>query len=357
MDTLETPEPTVYPPLTRSTGSLEQIEVFQLEEEQGQTSVSPIRAAIRRFTRDRRAVFCLSVLVFLIVGSFVFPLIYQHIGPQIKDDLTGKLIGPELYHQPTQVEISFADHAGDFLPLGPNSLRFPLGTDSDGRDLVARMMAGLNISIELAILVETLDILLGVTMGTLAGWYGGWLGTVLDRFTDIIFAFPGLLLIILIGASLGPLFDTIFHGAVFGRILLLTLALGLLAWPLMMRFVRGRTLELKEQQFVEAARTTGGSSRAIILRHIVPNLMNIVVVAATLDVLNTIIGEAGISLLGAGLKPPASSLGVMISDGVQHIHDNWVELFWPCLLLVIIVVCFSFVGDGVRDAFDPRTKD
>ena len=140
-------------------------------------------------------------------------------------------------------------------------------------------------------------------------------------------------------------------------ILLLTLALGLLAWPLMMRFVRGRTLELKEQQFIEAARTVGGNDRAVILRHIVPNLMNIVIVAATLDILGTIIGEAGISLLGAGLKPPASSLGLMISDGTGHLYDNWIELLWPCVLLVVIVVAFSFVGDGVRDAFDPRTKD
>jgi oligopeptide transport system permease protein len=313
MDTLESPERAVAGERIIGTGSLEQVEVFETRDERDNHSISPIRAAVRRFLRDKRAVFCLAVLLVLIVGSFVFPPIYQHIGPQIKDDLTGKLIGPEVYHQASQVEITFADRGGDLLPFGQNSLRFPLGTDGDGRDLVSRLMAGLNISIELAILVEILDIFIGVTLGTLAGWYGGWLGTVLDRFTDIIFAFPGLLLIILIGASLGPLFDTLFHQQVFGRILLLTLALGLLAWPLMMRFVRGRTLELKEQQFVEAARTVGGDDRAIILRHIVPNLMNIVIVAATLDVLGTIIGEAGISLLGAGLKPPASSLGLMIS--------------------------------------------
>jgi ABC-type dipeptide/oligopeptide/nickel transport system permease subunit len=368
MDTLDRPDPAITPERIVGTGSLEQVEIFELEEDERsqlarqaqqdqKTSISPLRAALRRFLRDKRAVLCLGVLLFLIVGSFVFPPIYQHLGPQIHDSLTGKLIGPEKYHQPQQVEIVFNDHPGEFFPLGANSLRYPLGTDYDGRDLLARIMAGLNISIELAILVEVFDILIGMTLGTLAGWYGGWLGLMIDRFTDIVFAFPGLLLVILIGASLGPIFDLLFHGAVFGRLLLLTLALGILAWPLMMRFVRGRTLELKEQQFIEAARTAGGTDRAIILRHIVPNLMNIVVVAATLDVLNTIIGEAGISLLGAGLQPPAASLGIMISDGIGRIYQSWTELFWPCLVLVIIVICFSFVGDGVRDAFDPRTKD
>jgi oligopeptide transport system permease protein len=365
MDTLDRPDPGVSQVRIVGTGSLEQVEIFQLEEaERGQqdqqdqqASVSPLRAALRRFLRDKRAVFCLGVLLFLIVGSFVFPLIYQHLGPQIHDSLTGKLIGPETYHQAQQVEIVFNDHPGELFPLGWNSLRYPLGTDYDGRDLLARIMAGLNISIELAILVEVFDILIGVTLGTLAGWYGGWLGLLIDRFTDIVFAFPGLLLVILVGASLGPLFDRLFNGAVFGRLLLLTLALGILAWPLMMRFVRGRTLELKEQQFIEAARSAGGTDRTIILRHIVPNLMNIVVVASTLDILNTIIGEAGISLLGAGLQPPAASLGIMISDGIGRIYTSWTELFWPCMVLVIIVICFSFVGDGVRDAFDPRTKD
>lgn len=356
MDTLDRSDPTFPADRLVGTGSLEQAEVFQLEE-QKQISVSPMRAALRRFFRDRRAAISAGILAFLIVGAFVFPLIYQHLGPQIHDSLTGKLIGPEVYHQPTSVQIKFADQPGELFPFGENSLRYPLGADGDGEDIFARLMAGLNISIELAILVEILDIGIGVTLGTLAGWYGGWLGTLLDRFTDIVFAFPGVLLLILIGASLGPVFDTVFHQAVFGRVLLLTLSLGILAWPLMMRFVRGRTLELKEQQFIEAARTVGGNDRAIILRHIVPNLMNIVVVAATLDVLGTIIGEAGVTLLGAGLKPPATSLGVMISDGVNALHISWTELFWPCVLLVVVVICFSFVGDGVRDAFDPRTKD
>ena len=321
-------------------------------------SVSPTRAAIRRFMRDRRAVICLVVLIFVIVFSYVFPLIYQHIGPSFKGGVTGsETITPVQYHNPTWSEVSQSDVPGTLLPLGPNSLMYPFGTDTPGHDIFADMMAGVNVSIEVAILVEIVDIGLGVLLGTLAAWYGGWLGTVLDRFTDIMFAFPGLLLILLIAATLGPQFDLVFHDSLFGRILLLTFAIGLLAWPLMMRYVRGQSLLLKEQQYVEAARTVGTRDTRIIWRHLVPNLLNIVVVAATLDLLTTIIGEAGISFLGAGIRPPYTSLGLMIANAANKLDTNPTEMIWPCVVLVILVLCFSFIGDGVRDAFDPRTKD
>lgn len=338
------------------TANFTQLEMAEIAESR---SLSPLRAAVRRFMRDRRAVFCLGLVLFMVLGSFIFPPIYQHIGPTVKGGLTGtELIGPELYHTANHTDLSLSDSPGTLLPLGSNSLFHPLGTDQIGRDVFARLLAGINISIELAIMVEIFDIGLGVVLGTLAGWYGGGLGLVLDRFTDIVFAFPGLLLIILMGASLGPLFDGWFNGAVFGRMLLLTLAIGLLSWPLMMRYVRGQTLELKERQFVEAARTVGTSTFNILTKHIVPNLLNIVVVASTLNILSTIIGEAGITLLGAGLKPPASSLGLMISDALPTIYSNtWTELFFPCFTLVVIVIAFSFMGDGVSDAFNPRKKD
>ena len=324
-------------------------------------SISPFRAAVRRFSRDKRAVFCLAVVLFIVVGSFVFPPIYRHLGPTVVGGLTGTdHVGPNTYHDPASVDLSNSDGPGTFLPLGPNSIVHPLGTDTIGRDILARLLGSVNISIELALMVEVFDIGLGVVLGTLAGWYGGWLGLVLDRFTDIIFAFPGLLLILLMGASLGPLFDTWFHdNAVFGRMLLLTLALGLLSWPLMMRYVRGQTLELKERQFVEAARTVGTSTPNILMKHLVPNLLPIIIVASTLNILGTIIGEAGISLLGAGLQPPATSLGLMISDATTRIYSPtaWTEELWPCLMLIIIVIAFSFMGDGVSDAFNPRKKD
>ena len=350
MDTTETER-------VLGTASPEQIEEVALT---AQNSVSPLRAAVRRFLRDKRAVFCLAILLLLTVGSFIFPLIYQHMGSVVPGGISGKApISPSKYHTPGYQDLNYSDLPGTLFPFNGKWWFHPLGTNTNGQDILAQLMAGLNVSVELALMVEVVDIGLGIFFGTLAGWYGGWLGVSLDRFTDIMFSFPSLLLIILMGITLGPLFDKWFHPALFGRMMLLTLAIGLIAWPLMMRFVRGQTLNLKGQQFVEAARTVGTSDLKIILRHIIPNLMSIVIVAATLDMLTTIVSEAGISLLGVGIRPPGTSIGLMIANAFTALDNvsTASELIFPCLTLVIIVVCFSFVGDGVRDAFDPRTKD
>jgi ABC-type dipeptide/oligopeptide/nickel transport system permease subunit len=179
---------------------------------------------------------------------------------------------------------------------------------------------------------------------------------VLARFTDIMFAFPGLLLIVLVGATLGPTFDAKF-GAGNGRVILLIGSIGFLAWPLMMRFVRGESLALKERQYIEAARTVGTSNFGIIRRHIIPNLLSIVIVASTLNILGTITTEAAISLIGVGIQEPSTSLGLMIASAQGVVYISPSELIIPGVMLVVLIVCFAFVGDGVRDAFDPRTKD
>lgn len=350
MDTTETER-------VLGTATPEQEEEIELT---AQKAVSPLRAAFRRFLRDKRAVFCLGVLLVMSIGSFVFPLFYQHLGPTVLGGISGKApIPPSLYHTPSFQDLNYSDTPGTLFPFNAKWWFHPLGTNVNGQDILAQLMAGLNVSVELALMVEVVDITLGLFFGTLAGWYGGILGVALDRFTDIMFSFPSLLLIILMGITLGPLFDKLFHPALFARMLLLTLAIGLIAWPLMMRFVRGQTLNLKGQQFVEAARTVGTSDVRIILRHIIPNLMSIVIVASTLDMLTTIVSEAGISLLGVGIRPPGTSIGLMIANAFTALDNPATasELIFPCLTLVIVVVCFSFVGDGVRDAFDPRTKD
>jgi oligopeptide transport system permease protein len=341
----DTPEPSIEPTQSQLDLQAEQGSAERVTEGQ---SLSPMQASLRRLGRDRRAMVCIAIILFVIVFSYVFPFFYLHIGPIIQGGLSGsENVGPEVYHQFTHQELLLANN--------PPSAAYPFGADQLGRDIFARIMAGINISIQVALLVEVIDITLGVTIGTLAGFYGRWVDTGLARFTDVMFAFPGLLLVIIAAATLGTQ-ATRQYGPV-GRLVVVALVLGITIWPQMARFVRGQTLQIKEQQYIEAARTVGGTNRKLMLSHVVPNLFSIVIAAATLNIVGTITAEAVLSLLGLGVQPPGSSLGLMINDGINNLNTYPLQAIIPSLILVLLVVCFAFFGDGVRDAFDPRTKD
>lgn len=311
--------------------------------------------SLRRLRRDKRAIAGLIVILLFIAIPLIGPPIYQHIGGPYRSNIAGTIIGPQVYHNPFHQEL---DRQDEFI-----SGQYWLGTDAIGRDLLARLMQGMLISLTVAILVEVVDIGMGILVGVLAGYYGGWINQVLARFTDVMFAFPGLLFAILLTGIFGTWADTTLSSVpVIGpngnaRLLLVSLALAFTAWPLMARYVRGQTLQLKEHQFVEAARTSGTSDAGIILRHIVPNLFSIVVVASTLNIAGTITGEAGLSLLNLGVQPPGSSIGLMISDASSSIQTHPWEILLPSIVLTLIVLAFSFLGDGLRDAFDPHSKD
>jgi ABC-type dipeptide/oligopeptide/nickel transport system permease subunit len=321
----------------------------------GKKAATPFQESLRRFRRDKRAMGALVVIVLIVLIALFGPFIYQHIGGPYKGPFSTKAIGPAVYHTFDHQELDRTDE----LP----SAQYWLGTDGLGRDIFARLMQGMLVSIVLAVAVEIVDILLGITVGVLAGYYGGIIDQLLARLADLLFAFPGLLFVILIAGILGQwaqqnLSSIPIVGANGdARLLLVSMALAFTAWPLMARYVRGQTLQLREQQFVEAAKTSGSSNTTIIVRHIVPNLFSIVMVASTLNISNTIIGEAGISYLGLGVVPPGSSLGLMIANASDALAVYPWELLVPSLTLVIIVLAFSFIGDGLRDAFDPHSKD
>jgi oligopeptide transport system permease protein len=323
-------------------------------EEKQKKVLSPLQESMQRLRRDKRALVSLSIIVLFVLIPIFGPLIYQHIGGVYHSDLNGS-IGPGVYHNPFHQEL---DRQDEFL-----SGQYWLGTDAIGRDLLARLMQGMLVSLFVAVVVEIVDIGLGILVGVLAGYYGGWIDQLLARFTDLMFAFPGLLFAIMITGIFGGYADTYLSNIPLigpngnSRLILVSLALALTAWPMMARYVRGQTLQIKEQQFIEAAHTVGTSDVRIILRHIIPNLFSIVIIAATLDIANTVIGEAGLSLLGLGVQQPGSSIGLMISDGFNVIESHPWEVFLPSLILTTIVLAFSFLGDGLRDAFDPRSKD
>ncbi len=318
-------------------------------------SAGPFRDSMRRLSRDKRAMVSLGIIILFILLPIFGPVIYQHIGGGYKSTVSGQVIGPDQYHNPFHQELDRQDE----LP----SAQYWLGTDGIGRDMFARLMQGMLISILVALSVEVFDIGLGTIVGVCAGYFGSWIDQFLARLTDVLFAFPGLLFVILIAGIFGTSLDTSLSKIpVIGangnaRLLVVSIALAIVAWPLMARFVRGQTLQLKNQQFIEASRTSGASDFHIIWKHIVPNLFSIVVVASTLNIAGTVIGEAALSFLGLGVQTPGSSIGLMINDATTSVSTHPWEIMVPSITLTIIVLAFSFLGDGLQAAFDPRSKD
>lgn len=237
-------------------------------------------------------------------------------------------------------------YAEQNLALGatPPSLQHWLGTDALGRDLLTRIMYGGRISLMVGVLATAVALTIGVTWGTIAGYFGGRVDAVMMRLVDILYALPFIIFIILLMV-------------VFGRnILLLFLAIGAVEWLTMARIVRGQVQSVRRQEFVDAAITLGLSRQRIMLRHIVPNVLGPIIVYATLTIPSVMLLEAFLSYLGLGIQPPRSSWGSLISDGVETMEEYPWLLVFPALALSATLFSLNFLGDGLRDALDPRVS-
>ncbi len=225
-------------------------------------------------------------------------------------------------------------------PSGDNARWF--GTDDLGRDLFVRTMLGIRVTLVVAIVASVVSLVIGVAYGAIAGYVGGRVDAVMMRFVDTLYAMPFIFFVIL----LMVVFERNF--------LLIFIAIGAVNWLDMARIVRGQTLSLREREFVEAARLTGVSTARIIARHIAPNLLGIVIVYVTLTIPQAILVESFLSFLGLGVQEPQTSLGTLVNGGVGSMeHASWVLLI-PVSLLALILLCFNFMGDGLRDYFDAR---
>lgn len=235
---------------------------------------------------------------------------------------------------------------GDLLRdrLLPPSPAHPLGTDQYARDVLSRLLYGARISLSIGVVAVGISASIGTLAGAVAGYLGGRVDAVVMRLVDLVLSFPRLVLLISLIAVFQP------------GILVVVAVLGLTLWPGTARLVRGEVLSLRERAFVEAARALGYSRRRIVLRHLVPNALAPVVVAATLGIGNTIVLEAGLSFLGLGVQPPTPSWGTLVADGRDHLLGAWWLATFPGLTIVLAVLAFNLVGDGLRDALDPRMR-
>jgi len=270
----------------------------------------------RYFKRNRLAIFGLIVIavLFLIAGLAAFFAPYD----------------------PGQTNVA--------LKLNRPSLHHYLGTDQLGRDVFSRMLYGSRVSLSVGFVAVAISIIIGILVGAVAGYYGGWTDNILMRFVDTMLCFPTFFLILTVVALLGP------------GIFKIMVVIGITSWMGTSRFVRAEFLSLRERDFTQAAKALGVKDLRIIFRHILPNALAPVFVTATLDVATAILVEAGLSFLGFGVQPPAPSWGNILTEGRTYIFDAWWLTVFPGLAILITVLSFNLLGEGLRDALDPRLR-
>jgi oligopeptide transport system permease protein len=224
----------------------------------------------------------------------------------------------------------------------PPSRDYPLGTDQIGRDLLSRMIYGARVSMLVGLGAQVIVVMLGVPIGALSGYLGGRVDIVLTRFIDVMYAFPRLLFVILVMSALGAGLINIF------------IAIGLTGWVGIARQTRAQVLSIKEKEFVDGARALGAGFGRMLFRHVLPNALTPIVVAVTFGIPEAIFTEAALSFIGVGINPPTPSWGQMVGEGQQYLRSYWHLCVFPSIAIAVTMLAFTFFGDGVRDALDPK---
>lgn len=272
------------------------------------------RVAWKRLSKNKLALLGLGIVIFFVLVAIFAPYITPY--PW------------------NEVDLSRA--------LQPPSWKHPLGTDEFGRDIFSRIIYGTRVSLQFAFFAQLISISIGTLLGLIAGFYGGWIDDLIMRVVEILFAFPFLLFVIAVVSTLGTGIQNLY------------LAVALIGWAGVSRIVRGQVLSLRERDFVVGAHAIGASIWRILFRHILPNALSPIIIEATLGVGGMIMLEAGLSFLGLGVQAPTPSWGSMVQAGLAYMRSCWWYPIAPGIVIMIVVFGFNLLGDGLRDALDPR---
>ena len=295
------------------------------------------RDAWRRLLKNKLAVFGLIVVTIVIIASIIGPTVIEHTFGFTPDFIPS---GDQ------RLTRSFPPFTG---PDGEFSWLHPMGTDNAGRDQLARILQGGQISLFVGVIATLVSLLIGVTYGAIAGYAGGRVDNVMMRVVDVLYSLPYVIVVIVLLSMFRSQTPR-------GQLTLLFIAIGSVSWLTMARIVRGQILSLKNQEFVLAARATGVSASRIVFRHLVPNTLGPVIVYATLTIPQIMLTEAFLSFLGFGVQPPLSSWGTLAADGIQNIGIFPWQLVFPGVTMALTLFSLNFLGDGLRDALDPQMR-
>lgn len=314
----------LYPSPTQRLGEAAKAEASAPHSVSGEASRTLWGDAWKRLRKNKLAIIAAAWIVFVALVA-----------------ITADLWAPQLLGSPTAADTT----AMATSSLLPPSLEHPFGTDVTGRDILVRVIYGARISLTIGLLATAISTVIGLIMGAVAAYYGGIWDTIIMRAADIFLAFPYVLFVLCLIAALGQSITNVF------------IAIGILGWPSIARVFRSAILSVKENDYVDAARSMGASDARIIARHIFPNSVASIVVYATMNIGSAILTEASISFLGMGVQPPNPSWGIMIQDGQAYLMTAPWLMIMPGLAILSTVLAFTLLGDGLRDALDVKMKD
>lgn len=309
-----------------------------------QTAIlSPWKLTWRRFRRHKMALIALGGMILIFSYIWFGGLIFAHgmCAP------TGQYLTAEAYANCNDTSIK----------LQPPSREHPFGTDTIGRDILARTIYGGQISLSIGVFAAVVEVLLGVLVGAIAGYFGRWIDDLLMRITEAMLIIPSLFLLIVLAKALGGRIPEVhvLGRSLSGSVVVIILVIGFTSWMYLARIVRANVLSLKELDFILASRALGVSDARIIFKHLLPNTTAPIIVSATLGISGAILSEAYVSFLGLGVQTPTASWGNMLDSSVKYIQSAPWLWFFPGLFILLTVLCINFIGDGLRDALDPRS--
>ncbi|MFC6163136.1 ABC transporter permease [Lactiplantibacillus dongliensis] len=302
----------------------------------------------RRLKSNKTAFTSFIVLIFLFLVAFGGQAVYQH-NPNDQSpkyaNLPPKIPGVNIHGLNGHIKQSGQDVDAYAQAGAGKDVHYTLGTDYLGRDLLARIMYGTRVSLEIALIATLIDLTIGVTFGIFSGWKGGRVDMFMQRIIEILSSVPSLVVMVLMA--------TAFQKTGMASIIA---ALAIINWTTMARLTRAQTLQLKNQDFILAARTLGESAPKIAWKHLLPNLSSVIIIQTMFTIPNAIFFEAFLSYIGIGISSPQASLGTLISDGQKNFQFLPYQMWYPAIVLIILMLAFNLLGDGMRDAFDPKSK-